>query len=89
MFISPLKAKLQDLEDLPPTLIITAENDVLRDEGEALARKLIDANVDTACVRINNTIHDFMLLNALKESKATKAGYKILCRFLGHALNNN
>lgn len=89
MFISPLKAELQDLEDLPPTLIITAENDVLRDEGEALARKLIEANVDTACVRINNTIHDFMLLNALKESKATKAGYKILCRFLGHALNNN
>ncbi len=89
ILISPLKAEDKDLEGLPPTLIITAENDVLRDEGEELARKLINANVDTACVRINNTIHDFLLLNALSESKATKAGYKILCRFLGHALNNN
>lgn len=86
LFVSPLKADIEDLCGLPPTLIITAENDVLRDEGEAYARKLIEAGVDTACVRINNTCHDFILLNALRESMATKAGYKILCKFLKHAL---
>ncbi len=86
IYVSPLKAEIEDLKGLPPALIITAENDVLRDEGEEYARKLIDAGIDTACVRINNTIHDFMLLNALRESKAAKAGYKLLCKFLKHAL---
>ena len=86
IYVSPLKAEIEDLYGLPPALIITAENDVLRDEGEAYARKLIEAGVDTACVRINNTCHDFILLNALRESKATKAGYKLICKFLKHAL---
>ena len=76
----------EDLKGLPPTLIITAENDVLRDEGEEFARKLIEAGVDTVCVRINNTFHDFIMLNALRDSKATKAAYKLLCKFLKHTL---
>lgn len=84
IFVSPLKAELEDLKGLPSTLIITAENDVLRDEGEQYARKLIEAGVDSACVRINNTFHDFMLLNSLKESMSVKAGYKLLCKFLQH-----
>ncbi len=86
--VSPLKAEIDDLTGLPPTLIITAENDVLRDEGEEYAQKLIEAGVDTACVRINNTIHDFIMLNSLRESKATHAAYKLICRFLKHALYN-
>lgn len=85
--VSPLKAEIDDLAGLPPTLIITAENDVLRDEGEEFAQKLIEAGVDTACVRINNTIHDFMLLNSLRKSMATKATYKLICKFLKHALH--
>lgn len=86
--VSPLKAEIDDLVNLPPTLIITAENDVLRDEGEEYARKLIEAGVDTVCVRINNTIHDFIMLNQLRESKATHAAYKLICKFLEHALHN-
>lgn len=85
--ISPLKTEIEDLKDLPPTLIITAENDVLRDEGEEYARKLIEANVDVASVKINNVFHDFMLLNALHDSKGVKAGYKLLCKFLKHTLH--
>lgn len=54
-------------------MIITAENDVLRDEGEAYARKLIEAGVHVACVRYNNTHHDFMMLNALAETTPTRA----------------
>lgn len=87
MCVSPLKTDIKDLQGLPPALVIVAENDILRDEGEEYARKLIAAGVDTACVRINNTCHDFLMLNALRESKATKAAYKLLCKFLKHALH--
>ncbi len=89
IFVSPINADIETLKDLPPALIITAENDVLRDEGEAYARKLIEAGVDTACVRINNTFHDFMMLNGLRNSKATKAGFKLLCQFLKYSLHEN
>lgn len=86
IFVSPLKAEIDELVGLPETLIVTAENDVLRDEGEEYARKLIEADVNVACIRVNNTIHDFMMLNILRESMATHATYKVLCRFLEHNL---
>lgn len=70
---SPLRARPEQLAGLPPAMIITAENDVLRDEGEAYARKLIEAGVHVACVRYNNTHHDFMMLNALAETTPTRA----------------
>ena len=63
----------EDFNGLPPTHIITAEFDPLRDEGEAYARKLIEAGVHVACVRYNNTHHDFMMLNALAETTPTRA----------------
>lgn len=69
---SPLQADIHHLEGLPPALIITAENDVLRDEGEAYARKLIQAGVDVSSVRVNNTTHDFVMLNALAKSKPAR-----------------
>lgn len=65
---SPLKASAEELRGLPPALVITAENDVLRDEGEELARRLDGAGVETASVRFNGTIHDFVMLNALAAS---------------------
>lgn len=65
MLASPLQAPEDVLRGLPPALIITAENDVLRDEGEALARKFDEAGVDSACIRVKGTIHDFVMLNAL------------------------
>lgn len=70
---SPLRARDEELENLPPALIITAENDVLRDEGEAYASRLDEAGVKTTCVRVNGTIHDFVMLNALAEVPSTKA----------------
>jgi acetyl esterase len=70
---SPLRATLSDLEGLPPAYVVVDENDVLRDEGEAYARKLIEAGVSTTCVRFNGTIHDFMMLNPLRESQASTA----------------
>lgn len=62
---SPLQASIEQLKGLPPALVITNENDVLRDEGEAYAHKLIEAGVTTTAVRLLGTIHDCVLLNPL------------------------
>ncbi len=70
---SPLKADEKQLGGLPPALIITAENDVLRDEGEAYAHKLMSAGVETVSIRFNGTIHDFVMLDALADSKTSRA----------------
>jgi acetyl esterase len=70
--VSPLRATLGQLKDLPPALVITDENDVLRDEGEAYARKLMQAGVDVTAVRALGTIHDFVMLNALADTPAAR-----------------
>lgn len=85
-YASPLNASTDELKNLPQTLILTVENDVLRDEGEEFARKLDEAGVETANIRINGTIHDFMMLNALAQTSSTKAGYNCVCEFLRKSL---
>jgi acetyl esterase len=69
---TPLKATLDQLAGLPEALVIVDENDVLRDEGEAYARKLSGAGVRVTSVRYNGTIHDFVMLNALADTPATR-----------------
>lgn len=73
IYASPLQASVDQLRGLPPVLIQVAENDVLRDEGEAFGRKLSDAGVRTATVRYNGVIHDFGLLNGLADIPQTHA----------------
>nr|WP_294865327.1 alpha/beta hydrolase [uncultured Pseudogulbenkiania sp.] len=73
IFASPLLATPEQLKGLPPTLVQTAEKDVLRDEGEAYARKLDVAGVTVVATRYNGMIHDFGLLNVLSELPATRA----------------
>lgn len=69
---SPLKATPDQLKGLPPALVITDENDVLRDEGEAYAAKLAQAGVPVVQVRYLGAIHDFVMLNGLAETQPTR-----------------
>jgi acetyl esterase len=71
---TPLNATLEELKGLPEALVVVDENDVLRDEGEAYARKLAQAGVRVTSERYNGTIHDFMLLNAISETPAVRSG---------------
>ncbi|MEY9933933.1 acetyl esterase [Catenulispora sp. GP43] len=79
---SPLHAGRGDLEGLPPTLIVTAEADIARDEGEQYARRLREAGVEASAMRFLGTVHDFVALNALKDSPPSRAAVRYGCEFL-------
>ncbi|EMF0258093.1 alpha/beta hydrolase [Enterococcus hirae] len=79
---SPLRATSEDLADLPPALILTGEADVLRDEGEAYARKLRDAGVAVTQVRFQGMIHDFVMVNSLDQTNATRAAMLLATQWL-------
>ncbi|WP_433465316.1 alpha/beta hydrolase [Spirillospora sp. CA-128828] len=84
---SPLRATLDDLAGLPPALVIVDENDVLRDEGEAYARRLTEAGVPTTSVRYNGTLHDFMMLNPVRGTDAARAATAQAVQVLADVLN--
>ena len=73
IYASPLRATLKQLSGLPPALIQTAQKDVLRNEGEAYGAKLDAAGVDVTVTRYNGMIHDFGLLNVLKDVPAVRS----------------
>lgn len=83
---SPLLAPLDQLAGLPRTLIITAENDVLRDEGEAYGRTLLKAGVETVVTRYNGAIHDFVMLNAIATAAPVRAAIMQAVDFLKDVL---
>ncbi|TRW23821.1 lipase [Flavobacterium zepuense] len=73
---SPLRASIEQFKGLPEALVITGENDVLRDEGEAYAKKLNAAGVKVTATRYIGTIHDFVMLNPITNTPAPRAAIK-------------
>jgi acetyl esterase/lipase len=76
IYASPLRAMTEELQGLPPALVLTAGNDVLRDEGEEYARKLDVAGVDVTAVRYSGMIHDWGLLNPISQVPAVRASLR-------------
>lgn len=81
----PLRATNEELKGLPDALIIT-DDDILRDEGQAYARKLSAAGVRVTSVHYNDTVHDFVMLNPLAETPATRSAIALAIGALKTAL---
>jgi acetyl esterase len=86
-FASPLRASDEQLAGLPPALLIVDEADVLRDEGEAYASRLRAAGVAVTTVRYDGITHDFMMLNPLSDTHATRAAVAQAIATLRQALH--
>jgi len=74
---SPLRATTEQLQGLPDAMVLVGEADVLRDEGEEYAKRLMESGVDVTCMRFNGIIHDFVMLNALDQTNATRAAMDV------------
>jgi acetyl esterase len=85
-FASPLQAPSEDLAKLPRSLVITDEADVLRDEGEKYANRLREAGVDVTSVRVAGMVHDFLLLDSLRDTRAANVARGLAIDFLRDAL---
>ena len=86
IYASPLRASIEQLSGLPPALIQVAENDILRDEGEAYGRKLDEAGVPVTTIRYNGVIHDFGMLNGMANLPATRSLIRHAAAELRHYL---
>jgi acetyl esterase len=84
---SPLRATLEDLAGLPPALVVVGEADVLRDEGEAYAAKLRAAGVPVTAVRYQGIIHDFVMVDAMRDTHAARSATRQGGEFLHDALH--
>jgi acetyl esterase len=86
--VSPLHASIEQLSGLPPGLIVNGENDVLCDEGEAYALKLLQAGVPVTAVRYHGTIHDFVMLNAITNDPAPRGAIEQASHMLKQILSS-
>lgn len=83
---SPLRASSEELRGLPAAMILTGEADVLRDEGEDYAKKLRCAEVPVTAMRFEGIIHDFVMLNALNDTKACRMAMDVSTNWLNQEI---
>ncbi|MFE9610694.1 alpha/beta hydrolase [Streptomyces sp. NPDC006012] len=86
---APLRAGLDQLRGMPTTLVITDEADVLRDEGEKFANRLREAGVEVTAVRVGGMVHDFMMLDSLRDTHAARVARHLAVRTLRKALHGS
>ncbi|MFE9813109.1 alpha/beta hydrolase [Streptomyces sp. NPDC005548] len=86
-YASPLRARAELLKELPPTLVVTGEADILRDEGEDYAARLREAGVDVTAVRVQGTVHDFLMLDSLRATLAANVARKVAVDAVRQALH--
>ncbi|MYS21792.1 acetyl esterase [Streptomyces sp. DvalAA-14] len=84
-YATPLRARADLLTDLPAALVITGEADVLRDEGEAYAARLREAGGEVSAVRVLGTVHDFLMLDSLRATRAAAVARHLTVNVLRHA----
>ena len=85
--LNPLLSPIlyEDFSGLPPALVITAEYDPLRDEGEDYAKKLVEAGIEVETVRYNGAIHGFVSMSAvidLGKEALEKSGSALKAAFI-------
>lgn len=88
-YAAPLQTPLDELKGLPPTLVITDEADVLRDKGEQYANRLREAGVPVTSLRVAGMVHDFLLLDSLRDTKAANLARAVAIDFLHNALHED
>lgn len=83
--VSPLRAGDDILARFPPALIVTCEYDVLRDEGEQFAARLIRAGVDVTAIRWLGSLHGFLVTESLSTSVSAQTCIDLVAQYIKRA----